>query len=578
MNEHFDQTSGAAVRAEVLIAVQIALEQRLDAAERHREDAQSEANSHVGAMESRYDTFKEDAQYLAAGHERAIVRIREQLGALQAIQQSKAPAWPKAGALVMLRGAAGTEEGRVVLAADVEPGFAHVDRDGRQWRVTHPESKPGAALLAPFESTAIEEALAAGSRRDALAGALDALRDVLERAGVAEADILTGVRPARLCSAVPPASGSAGPGGGILEELRKDLAALPWPGALSSEDRNAALRSVFVEAFAFRFPKVARARLAKLRVSVPRTSIAGRIQILHETVARALAASPEPADGARWHRFMGDVLDRLHAGFVLDPAELQVSVRALFERWSEALASFGWETSLDRAERREVLDDLFVLRFAERLGEQADEVEAIPVWPGGADPGGGRPPTWRQRWEAVRNQVGRVLRARAEERGAPAPGAAGTRWSGWAEDVDALLDCRVGKTLVSSWRTAPAILEQTVLARGGEATVQNLLTAHAAKAWRAGAGPAAKDVARASKELERAINAMDGLEDRKVLLPEPGEAWIACVRRAFGTGSAGARPDAVEHALAAVQERRRAPGEVAFDEPSLEGWRVAAVL
>ena len=578
MNEHFDQTSGAAVRAEVLIAVQIALEQRLDAAERHREDAQSEANSHVGAMESRYDTFKEDAQYLAAGHERAIARISEQLGALRAIQQSKAPAWPKAGALVVLRGADGTEEGRVVLAADVEPGFAHVDRDGRQWRVTHPESKPGAALLAPFESTAIEEALAAGSRRDALAGALDALRDVLERAGVAEADILTGVRPARLCSAVPPASGSAGPGGGILEELRKDLAALPWPGALSSEDRNAALRSVFVEAFAFRFPKVARARLAKLRVSVPRTSIAGRIQILHETVARALAASPEPADGARWHRFMGDVLDRLHAGFVLDPAELQVSVRALFERWSEALASFGWETSLDRAERREVLDDLFVLRFAERLGEQADEVEAIPVWPGGADPGGGRPPTWRQRWEAVRNQVGRVLRARAEECGAPAPGAAGTRWSGWAEDVDALLDCRVGKTLVSSWRTAPAILEQTVLARGGETTVQNLLTAHAAKAWRAGAGRAAKDVARASKELERAINAMDGLEDRKVLLPEPGEAWIACVRRAFGTGSAGARPDAVEHALAAVQERRRAPGEVAFDEPSLEGWRVAAVL
>ena len=473
MNEHFDQTSGAAVRAEVLIAVQIALEQRLDAAERHREDAQSEANSHVGAMESRYDTFKEDAQYLAAGHERAIARISEQLGALRAIQQSKAPAWPKAGALVVLRGADGTEEGRVVLAADVEPGFAHVDRDGRQWRVTHPESKPGAALLAPFESTAIEEALAAGSRRDALAGALDALRDVLERAGVAEADILTGVRPARLCSAMPPASGGAGPGGGILEELRKDLAALPWPGALSSEDRNAALRSVFVEAFAFRFPKVARARLAKLRVSVPRTSIAGRIQILHETVARALAASPEPADGARWHRFMGDVLDRLHAGFVLDPAELQVSVRALFERWSEALASFGWETSLDRAERREVLDDLFVLRFAERLGEQADEVEAIPVWPGGADPGGGRPPTWRQRWEAVRNRVGRVLRARAEECGAPAPGAAGTRWSGWAEDVDALLDCRVGKTLVSSWRTAPAILEQTVLARGGETTVQN---------------------------------------------------------------------------------------------------------
>ena len=200
------------------MAVQTALEERLAAAVRYREDAQSEANSHVGAMESRYDTFKEDAQYLAAGHERAIARLREQLGELRAIQQSKAPQWPKAGALVALRDVNGTEVGWAVLAADVDPRFAFEDRDGRQWRVMHPDSKPGAALLAPFESAAIEEALAAGSRRDALAGAFDALRDALERAGVAEADILTGVRPARLCSAVPPASGSAGLGSGILEE------------------------------------------------------------------------------------------------------------------------------------------------------------------------------------------------------------------------------------------------------------------------------------------------------------------------------------------------------------------------
>ena len=121
------------------------------------------------------------------------------------------------------------------------------------------------------------------------------------------------MRPARLCSAAPPASANAGPGGGILEELRKDLPTLPWPGALSSEDRNAALRSVSVEAFAFRFPKAARVRLAKLRVAVPRTSIAGRVQILHETVARALAASPEPADAVRWHRF-GQPQDGLSRG------------------------------------------------------------------------------------------------------------------------------------------------------------------------------------------------------------------------------------------------------------------------
>jgi transcription elongation GreA/GreB family factor len=40
-----------------------------------RDEAQREANSHVGAMESRYDTFKEEAQYLAGAQQKRLQEI-----------------------------------------------------------------------------------------------------------------------------------------------------------------------------------------------------------------------------------------------------------------------------------------------------------------------------------------------------------------------------------------------------------------------------------------------------------------------------------------------------------------------
>lgn len=39
------------------------------------DDAQKEANFHVGAMASRYDTFKEEAQYLAAGFQKKMLEL-----------------------------------------------------------------------------------------------------------------------------------------------------------------------------------------------------------------------------------------------------------------------------------------------------------------------------------------------------------------------------------------------------------------------------------------------------------------------------------------------------------------------
>ena len=48
------------------------LEQNLVVAKKERDVAQQEANSHIGAMESRYDTFKEEAQYLVSACNRQI--------------------------------------------------------------------------------------------------------------------------------------------------------------------------------------------------------------------------------------------------------------------------------------------------------------------------------------------------------------------------------------------------------------------------------------------------------------------------------------------------------------------------
>lgn len=48
-------------------------------AEKAMQDAQAEANSHIGAMASRYDTFKEEAQYLVEGQKRQIVVLTDQI-------------------------------------------------------------------------------------------------------------------------------------------------------------------------------------------------------------------------------------------------------------------------------------------------------------------------------------------------------------------------------------------------------------------------------------------------------------------------------------------------------------------
>jgi transcription elongation GreA/GreB family factor len=59
------------------------LEEEERSAEAFQEVSLEESRAHKGAMESRYDTFKEEAQYLAGGHARRRVELLQDIAALR---------------------------------------------------------------------------------------------------------------------------------------------------------------------------------------------------------------------------------------------------------------------------------------------------------------------------------------------------------------------------------------------------------------------------------------------------------------------------------------------------------------
>lgn len=65
----------------------------IDMAKKNMKEAQEEANYHKGAMESRYDTFKEEAQYLVAANEKRISELEVFVGLMDklcnVLKQSK---------------------------------------------------------------------------------------------------------------------------------------------------------------------------------------------------------------------------------------------------------------------------------------------------------------------------------------------------------------------------------------------------------------------------------------------------------------------------------------------------------
>jgi len=62
------------------------VEDQIKKAERGRLDAMEESKAHKGAMESRYDTFKEEAQYLAGGYAARLIELGKILAVLKSIK------------------------------------------------------------------------------------------------------------------------------------------------------------------------------------------------------------------------------------------------------------------------------------------------------------------------------------------------------------------------------------------------------------------------------------------------------------------------------------------------------------
>ncbi len=80
------------LRETVRQAIVERLTQDLVHAEQHRKEAQEESNRHIGRMESRYDTFKEEAQYLADSHAREVARLQTDLTILSRLGDQNQPA------------------------------------------------------------------------------------------------------------------------------------------------------------------------------------------------------------------------------------------------------------------------------------------------------------------------------------------------------------------------------------------------------------------------------------------------------------------------------------------------------
>ncbi len=89
------------IKTTILDRVIEELETQIKNAERGRLDAIKDSQAHKGAMESRYDTFKEEAQYLAGGLHTQVTALNKTLSALRSIRNYPLPITKGSGYAIM---------------------------------------------------------------------------------------------------------------------------------------------------------------------------------------------------------------------------------------------------------------------------------------------------------------------------------------------------------------------------------------------------------------------------------------------------------------------------------------------
>ena len=77
------------IKNKILNEIIADIEQRIATADQNRRNAIEESKAHKGAMASRYDTFKEEAQYLAGAHNARIEEMSYMLNMLKSLKIAK---------------------------------------------------------------------------------------------------------------------------------------------------------------------------------------------------------------------------------------------------------------------------------------------------------------------------------------------------------------------------------------------------------------------------------------------------------------------------------------------------------
>ena len=134
------------------------LQKMIGTAEADRAFHQEEAQHHVGAMDSRYDTFKEEAQYMATGQEARIASLRTDVTVLKNLRRASAAVQPghqtvQVGSIVTVVGEQAEERTYCVLPAG---GGQKLSLGGRHYTSLTPQSLFGRALRGKEEGDAFE--------------------------------------------------------------------------------------------------------------------------------------------------------------------------------------------------------------------------------------------------------------------------------------------------------------------------------------------------------------------------------------------------------------------------------------
>ena len=142
------------------------LETMIKDAQTVRKVSETESRAHKGAMESRYDTFKEEAQALAGGHGKRELHLTEELIQVQELlanDQVLAPAnIVRAGAIVRVKDAKGGREIRYLLVT--ASGGIYLEVDGIEVSSLNSSTPLGRALLRKREGDIVKFAASTHNR------------------------------------------------------------------------------------------------------------------------------------------------------------------------------------------------------------------------------------------------------------------------------------------------------------------------------------------------------------------------------------------------------------------------------